>query len=161
MLPILVALTGLGFDYFVQTDNEKIRTVVRKISKAAEKEDPNSIIPLISDDYRDSHHHSKNRLMKLLKWRLEPPLIRKNISRVSSLEFTSQTTAAAVFTTRIIFDEKSPIYQNYKATALLKMQLYLHKTSDNKWLINQIEILEIDRIPANWEDIKRSMQYSY
>ncbi len=159
LLPILVALTGLALDYCVQTDNENIRNIVRKISKAAEREDPNSIAPLISDNYRDSSHNTKNRLMKYCRWRLKPPLIKKNITRVSSLEFTSQTTATAVFTTRIIFDEQSIIYQSYKATALLKIQLQLHKTADKKWLIDQIELLEIDRIPANWKDISHASNF--
>jgi len=153
LIPILLTLTGLGMDFFVKTDNEKIQVLVGTLSKAVQNEDVNSITPLISDNYRDSYHRSKNSLLAHCRGRLRPPLIKKNITRIASLEFRTETTAVVIFTTRIVFDEQSLIYQNYKPLLLIKIQLDLVRQSDKNWLIRQAEILALDRLPAGWTDI--------
>ena len=112
LIPILLTLIGMGLDFFVKTDNEKIQILVSTFSKAVQNEDVNSIAPLISDNYSDSYHRSKKSLLVHCRRRLRPPLIRKNITRIASLEFGSETTAVVTFTMRIVFDEQNNIYQN-------------------------------------------------
>ncbi len=155
LIPILLTLIcmGLGLDFFVKTDNEKIRVLVSTFSKAVQNEDVNSIVPLISDNYNDSYHRSKKSLLVHCRRRLRPPLIRKNITRIASLEFGSETTAVVTFTMRIVFDEQSIIYQNYKPLLLVKMRLDMARQSDKNWLIRRAEILALDRQPAGWDDI--------
>ena len=153
LIPILLTLIGMGLDFFVKTDNEKIVILVSTFSKAVQNEDVNSIAPLISDNYRDSYHRSKKSLLVHCRRRLRPPLIRKNITRIASLEFGSETTAVVTFTMRIVFDEQSIIYQNYKPLLLVRIRLEIARQSDKNWLIRQAEILALDRQPAGWADI--------
>ena len=153
LIPILLTLIGMGLDFFVKTDNEKIEILVSTLSKAIQNEDVDCIAPLISDNYNDSYHRSKKSLLIHCRSRLRPPLIRKNITRIASLEFGSEITAVVTFTMRIVFDEQSIIYQNYKPLLLVKIRLDIIRQSDKNWLIRQAEILALDRQPAGWADI--------
>jgi len=154
LIPVLIGAAALGLDRLVQTDLEKIEAVIAAVSKAAEEEDCEKIEPLIADDYRDSHHRNKQRLMSRCRSRLSSPLIDKNITTVISTDISSST-ATAVFTVRILFDTQSRVYQNYSMRIMLmKIKINLQKTPDEKWLIDRAEIVEINRQPANWQDIR-------
>ncbi|MHC4570768.1 MAG: hypothetical protein ACYS0C_01650 [Planctomycetota bacterium] len=154
-LPALLALAAFGFDFLVETDLEKIKAVISTAAKAVEQENPDAIDMLISDNYRDSYHETKARLMFTCRSRLLEPLIEKNIARVVEIDI-SPPAATTIFTVRIVFDKRSLVYQNFKSQVLIKAKLNLQKQLDNRWLINRVEILEMDRQPTNWRDIKQA-----
>jgi len=167
LLPALLAAAAFAFDFLVETDLEKINAVINTAVKAVEEENPDAIEPLISDSYRDSLHNTKNSLMSHCRMRLSEPVVEKNIKRIVSMDITPPT-AAAVVTVRIIFDKQSFIYQSYKSQMFAKVKLYLQKeqprptavaskpkSKTDRWLIKQVELLEIDRQPADWKDIKQ------
>jgi len=154
-LPAFLVATAFGFDFLVKTDLEKIKAVLNTGVKAVEKENPDAIQPIIADNYRDSFHNTKPNLLSHCRIRLAEPLIEKNIARIVEIDI-SPPAATAIFTVRIVFDKRSLIYQNFKSEVHTKVKLDLQKQLDNNWLINRVEILELDRQPFNWQDIKQA-----
>jgi hypothetical protein len=152
LVPVFIAAAAFGLDLLVQTDIEKIRSVINTASKAVEEENPAAIEPLISPDYSDSYHITKTRLISHCRAHLAEPLIEKNITRISEIDIQG-TKATALFTVRIVFDKRSYVYQEFKQLMLIKLQAQLQKQPDGGWLISRAEIVAIDRQPAKWQHI--------
>lgn len=150
IIPILLILAAFGLDYLVETDREKITSVISTAVKAVENEDPDSIETIIADNYRDSYHSTKNALMSHCRTVLSEPLIAKNIKRISSMD-VQPPKATVIFTVRILFDQRSSIYQGFKQQMLTESQAELRKQPDGSWLINSIELRKIDLHPADWK----------
>jgi hypothetical protein len=152
-LPALLIVAAFGLDLLVETDLEKINAVINTGVKAVEDEDPDSIEPIISDNYSDSFHSTKRALMSRCRVELSEPLVEKNIKRMVSVDIQPQK-ATAIFTVRILFDKQSYVYQNFKTQMLTKVQADLQKQLNNQWLISRVELLAIDLQPADWKDIR-------
>jgi len=153
-LPAFLAAAAFGLDALVETDLEKINAVIATGVKAVEEENPDAIEPIISENYSDSSHRTKTALMRHCRRTLSEPLIEKNIKRIVEIVVSpSRTTAEATFTVRIVFDKRSYVYQSYKRIMLAKVKVSLQKEQD-KWLINQAELLELDRQPVDWQNIR-------
>jgi len=150
-LPVLLAVIGVGLDFFVKTDTEKISTVVATAVQASETEDCRMLEGIISADYRDSFHSSKMRLLSHCRARFAEPLIEKCITRIISLEKQPQR-AILVLTARVVFDKRSFMSQ-YRPLTLVKLKVELGKQPDKNWLISRAEIVEIDGQPAGWKII--------
>jgi hypothetical protein len=150
LIPIVLALAGLGLDHLVETDLEKINTVISTAVKAAENEDPDTIERLIAEDYSDSYHPTKDSLMGHGRSLMSEPLFGKNILRIVSIELNPPN-ATVTFTVRVLFDPQSYVYQAYKQQLVAELQADLRKESDNNWLISRIELLKIDFRPVNWQ----------
>jgi hypothetical protein len=123
------------------------------VVKAVEEENPDAIETITSNSYRDSYHNAKEDLMYYCRSLLSEPLVDKSIKRIVSIDI-SPPEATAVFTVRIVFDKRSYVYRDFKRLMLAKIELDLQKELDKSWLINRAEILELDRRPANWRDIR-------
>jgi len=153
-LPAFLAAAAFGLDALVETDLEKINAVIATGVKAVEEENPDAIEPIISENYSDSSHRTKTALMRHCRRTLSEPLIEKNIKRIVEIVVSpSRTTAEATFTVRIVFDKRSYVYQSYKRIMLAKVKVSLQK-EQGKWLINQAELLELDRQPVDWQNIR-------
>jgi len=154
-IPVLIAASAFALDLLVKTDLEKIKDVIYTAAKAVEEENPDAIEPLISANYRDSYHNTKDILLTHCRAKLSEPLIDKNITRILSIEISpSKTTSTAAFTVRIMFDRKGYAYE-FKPELWTKIKIDLQKTPDSRWLISRAELLELDHQPANWQDIKQ------
>ncbi len=153
LLPVFVAVSAFGLDMLVQTDLEKINSVINTIIKAVEGEDCNAIEAIIAEDYRDSYHNTKRHLLTHCRQRLTPSLIEKNKKRACRVELSPPNAIATLFMLTT-FDKNSSISVNYKSTLFLKIELHFQKHLDKTWLINRVEILELDRQPANWSHIR-------
>ena len=151
LLPVIIATAAFAIDYLVQTDTEKIKDAIAGAVKAVEREDTGAIGPLLSNDYHDSFHESKQALLdNCMAWLVEP-IIEKNVHGIVSLD-VRPANATAVFTVRVVFDPQGPIYQ-YRQIMLFKLQAELRKEGAN-WLFTRFEILEIDMHPADWQHIQ-------
>jgi len=153
LLPVFVAIAAFGLDMLVQTDLEKINSVISTVIKAVEGEDCNAIEAIIAEDYRDSYHNTKRHLLTHCRKRLTPSLIVKNKKRASLVEL-SPPNATAILFMLTTFDKNSSISVDYKSFLLLKIELHFRKQQDKTWLINRAEILELDRQPAKWSHIR-------
>jgi hypothetical protein len=152
MIPVFLAIAAFGIDFLVQTDLEKINSIIQIGMKAVEEEDPNTLETLVSPSYHDSIHNTKQDLMIYCRILLSEPLVAKNIKTDSLIEI-SPPTAIVILVVFTEFDQQSYMYQ-YKHFQLTKAKLYFQKELDGKWLINQIEILEIDKKPFEWDYLR-------
>ena len=157
LLPVFLVVAAFGLDFLVETDLEKINAVINKGVKAVEDEDPDAIETVIADNYNDSYHSSKSVLMAHCREVLSEPLIEKNIKRIVSIDIQPPK-ATAIFTVRILFDKQSYVYQSFKQQMLAKVKVDLQKQPDGRWLINRVELLEIDLHPAKWQNIEQANQ---
>jgi hypothetical protein len=132
---------------------ERINALVKTARKAVEQEDFDAIGALISADYGDSYHNTKDDLMKHCRRLLSEPLVNKAKKMGMKVEI-SPPSAAVTLTSIIHFEKQSHVYKNYRPFVILKMRLDLKKEQDRSWLINRAEILEIDQQPVKWRDIR-------
>jgi hypothetical protein len=151
LLPILLAASAFAVDYFIETDTEKVRAVIAKAVKAVERENVEALAPLISDDYRDSFHASKQALLNNCRTRLSEPIIEKNVLSIILLK-VEPPRAEAVFTVRVVFDPQGPVFE-YRKMMIFKLRADLREERGG-WCFSRIEILEIDLQPADWRRIQ-------
>lgn len=153
LLPVFVAATGVGLDMIVHTDLEKINTVISTVIKAVEEEDCDSIEAVVAEDYRDSFHNTKRDFVAHCRRKLTPSLIEKNKKTACLVELSPPKATATVFMLTI-FDKNSYVSENYKQFIFFKIELSFQKQPDKTWLISRGELLEIDKQPAKWNDIR-------
>ncbi len=151
--PLVATIAAFGLDTLVQTDLEKINSVISTVIKAVEEEDCNAIEAIIAENYRDSYHNTKRHLLTHCRRRLTPSLIEKNKKTASLVELSPPNATATLFMLTT-FDKNSSISVNYKSFLFSKIEFRLQKQHDKTWLINRVEILELDRQPAKWNDIR-------
>ena len=152
-LPIVIAAGGFGLDFLIKTDLEKINHVIQIAIQAVEEQDPDAIEKFIANDYYDSYHHTKDALMVHCRSELNQPQAEKCKKIAKSIKISAPD-ATVILTVLLRFDKNSRIYQNYKPSMFVKAELSLQKQSDNRWFINRIEILEIDKQPFSWRQIR-------
>ena len=153
LLPAFLAVAAFGFDLLVKTDLEKINAAINTGIKAVEEENSDAIEAIISDNYHDSYHNTKKDLMERCRARLSGPLVAKNKKRPPIIEI-SPPNATVVVTVIVHFDKQSSVYQDIQRLIQTKSKINLQKQQDGRWLINRVEILELDMHRANWRDIR-------
>ncbi len=153
LLPIILVVAAFGLDFVVHTDLEKINTLINTAIKAVEQENCDAIEALISANYSDSYHNTKDDLMYHCRDLLSEPLAEKSKKMGLKIEI-SPPKAAVTLTVIIHFDKQRHAYREIKPFVILKIKLDLQREQDNRWLINRAEILEIDRQPVKWRDIR-------
>lgn len=152
-LPIILIVAAFGVDFVVRTDMERIDSLIKTARKAVEDEDFDAITAVISADYEDSYHNTREDLLNHCRRLLSEPLVNK--AKKGSLEVEISPAGAAVTLTSVVhFEKESRIYREYKPFVILKMRLDLKKERNKRWLINRAEILEIDRQPVKWREIR-------
>ena len=149
LLPIGVAVLGVGLDFAVATDLEKINGVIRAGIRAVEAEDCAAIARLIAEDYEDSYHKSKRSFLERCRTRLVPPAVEKIRKIAKEVKVTSPE-ATANFTMMLKFEKGSYWAQAYKPTALVSVQLYFRKQPNGTWLLTRAEVREVDKMPVTW-----------
>ncbi len=153
LLPAFLTVAAFGFDLLVKTDLEKINAVINTAVKAVEEENPDAIEAIISDNYRDSYHNTKRDLMYHCRAKLSEPLVEKNKKRPPIIEISSPK-ATVTLTVTIHFDKQSSVYQDIQRLIQTKSKINLQKQQDGRWLINRVEILEINMQRVSWRDIR-------
>jgi hypothetical protein len=106
---------------------------------------------LISNDYHDSVHPSKQALLNHVGERLSEPVIEEIVPAIVSLDIKPPD-AKVVFTARVMFDPKGPVYE-YRKMMLFKLQADL-KREGGEWFFSRTEILTIDLQPAGWQHMR-------
>ncbi|MBN2020750.1 MAG: hypothetical protein JW749_11070 [Sedimentisphaerales bacterium] len=154
----VIVLAAFGMDYFVKTDTEKIKAAIHQIAEAAQNEDVEAIGRLIANDYRDSLNDSKQELLTRLNFRLDEPIIEKNVPRIISLEVNSPG-AKAVFTIRVVFDPQGPVY-DFQKQMIFKLDADLVK-QNNAWYFSKIELVELDMNPMDWGHIQTAFSEAF
>ena len=153
LLPLFVIAAAFGTDYLVQTDLEKIDVLIDIGIKAVANEDYRTIESLISENYSDSYHNSKESLMADCRQQLSQNLVEKS-KKTGQLITISGPKAKVVVFLLITFAKDSYVSQNFVSFLQMKAEINLQKQTNNKWLINRIEIREINRQPTGWNQIR-------
>lgn len=157
LVPILVVALAFGLDGIVQTDLEKIDAVIAKGVRAVKDEDVRVIGSILSDRYSDSYHSTKQQLLDHFKRVLSEPLVANHKETGRLVDIKGREATVVLFTT-LTFEKNSHVAQNYVSFLMTKSKLYLQKSpdpsGDDKWLIRRIEVLELNRQPANWGYIR-------
>lgn len=153
LIPVFLIAAAFGADMLVQTDTEKINSVINTVIKAVQEEDCSAIEAVIANNYSDSYHSTKKHFLDHCRRELSKPLVDKG-KKTGLLIDISDSNATANLFAKIIFDKNSYISQNYKSFLMVKARLSLRKQPDKRWLISRIEILELDRQPTNWNRIR-------
>ncbi len=154
LIPVVIALCALGLDFFVQTDLEAVNAVIDKAMKAVEEEDQGAIAQVLSDSYSDSYHDSKQSMLAHFRNELGRSSVSKNTETGLMIKLSAPSATAVLFAT-LVFDKESFISRNYKSFLFVKARLDLKKQPGKKWLIERIEVLELDRQPVSWSNIIR------
>lgn len=152
-IPIILALAGLGLDFLVKTDLEKINILIRTVRIATEEEDIDAIGAILSEDYSDSYHNSKAALVNHCRRLLSEPLVRTS-KEIGVIREITPPRAKVILTSVIHFDEQSWVSREYRSFVWLKIKLDLQKEEDKRWLVNRAEILEVDKQPVNWSYVR-------
>jgi len=153
LVPVFLTVAAFGMDMLVQTDTEKINSVINAAIKSVQQEDCSAIGAVIANNYSDSYHGTKKQLLDHCRRELSKPLVEKG-KKTGLLIKISDPNATAILFAAIIFDKDSYISQNYKSFLQVKARLSLRKQPDKRWLISRIEILELDRQPTSWNHIR-------
>jgi hypothetical protein len=151
LLPIIIAGGAFAVDFLVRTDNEKLRSVIYRAVNAIEKENIRAMEPLIAKDYSDSLHRSKQSLLHHFEPFFEEPVIQENVLRIISLDIRPPA-AEAVFTVRVVFDPRGPVYE-YLKMMIFKLRADLREDGD-EWQFTRIEVIE----PADWKSMQSSFR---
>jgi hypothetical protein len=152
LVPLFLTVAAFGADMLVQTDLEKINSVIKAAINAVQQENYRAIEAVIANDYSDSYHSTKQQLLDHCRRELSKPLVDK-IKKSRRLIDISDSKATANLFVVIILDKNSHLTE-YKSFLMVKSRLSLRKQPDKKWLISRIEILEIDRQPISWKNIR-------
>jgi len=158
LLPLCIATAAFACDWLVRTDWEKVNVLVETLIVAVEKENPDAIDRIISPDYSDSLHRTKEPLMRYCRRLLARPLVEKNKKIALTIEMSPpQATATLVVMARL--DQTSKLYSQYFVPVVnAKVQLDLKKYSDGRWLIVSIQILKVNKQSMTWNQIDSHSQ---
>lgn len=152
LIPFAVAGLGVGLDFLVATDLEKVHGTTAALLKAVENEDCVAVAGRIAPDYSDSRHQTKAQLMARCRQELDGPTVQAIKSRGAEVELSGRqaTVALSLF---VRFEPESRVARQYKVVALAKVRLHLGKQPNGDWLIDRIELLEVDQFPVSWRNL--------
>ena len=155
-IPILLVVMAFALDLAVATDREKIHTLIRDTLKAGQRQDIPGLEALLAEDYQDSFHRDKRRLIEHARTALQksPMTSVKQINLdLEQLEPPRASVAVFVVTT---FDPNGLVAQTYKSVLFVSLRFVLMKQPDRRWLIQAIELTEVDKQPLTWGQISGS-----
>ncbi len=139
--PILIVL-GLGLDYLVATDREKIETLIAKVVKATEEENAQQIIECIGPAYHGRLEDSRELFARFCRQLFSQPQIQKN--RVLDQQLQLDKTKATLRITALSqIDKRSP-WAQWLSLAKTVWEVRFEKQPDKTWLIVWIDLVELN-----------------
>ncbi|KPK42001.1 MAG: hypothetical protein AMJ65_08345 [Phycisphaerae bacterium SG8_4] len=154
LLPVVLAGGAFALDALVQTDAEQISGTIETGAAAFEAEDLAALGQVISDDYSDSIHSTKERLLFYCRETLSQSLVVKARIKGLKLMNVSDANATVMVFAQITFDKNSYVAANYKPSLLIKARLNLKKRPGVGWLISRVELEGLDGQSVGWRQIR-------
>ena len=151
LLPAIVLLSAFGADFLFRTDYEKIDLLIKTAKEAAVAGDIEQIEKMISPDYRDSSHDSRERIVTYCRSVLSRLPAEKIKKRYSIIEISGPR-ATAELEVAVHLQQKS-VYAMAGNIVFVKLKLYFTKTVDKKWLVDSSQILEVNKQPWGWKNM--------
>lgn len=154
LIPAALVGAAFGLDAIVQTEPEQINVTIQAGVKAVEARSIDGISRIISDDYSDSLHGTKGRMLFYCRQALSQNKVVKTKTKGVKLMELSQASATAVVFTQIVFDQNSYVAQNYKPSLLIKTRIDFKKRPDAGWLVSRIELKGLDGQSITWRQVR-------
>jgi len=154
--PILIVL-GLGLDYLVATDKEKIETAIAIVVKATEEENAEQIIQCIGPAYHGRLEDSRELFARFCRQLFSQPQIEKNRLLAQQLQL-DKTKATVRITVLSRLDERSQ-WAQWRSRANTVWEIRFEKQPDKSWLIVWIDLVELDgeRMDQMPPELQRSL----
>lgn len=154
-LPLVLIIAGFGLDWLVKTDSEKISLAINKCRQAVRQQDVELLDSIISEQYQDSYHSSKQALLQHFRNYFSQPLcdsITKTYMQTDKKDGQAVVTAAFFLT----FNPKSFPAKDYGVlNATVAVRIKLKKEKDKQWRIYETEITEVNNQPFSWSAVGR------
>jgi hypothetical protein len=150
----VIAGAAFGLDAIVQTDPEQIGATIEAGVKAVEARSIDGISRIISEDYSDSLHGTKERMLFYCQQAITRNMVVKTNTKGVKLMDLSQTDATAVVFTQMTFDKSSYVAENYKSSLLIKTRIDLKKRPDSGWLVSRVELEGLDGQSMTWRQVR-------
>lgn len=151
LIPVVLVVGGFGLEHFIETDYEKIESVINSVIQAVIKQDIGRIDRIISPDYSDSRHRSKASLMGYCRDLLARPFVER-IKKQQVQIIISAPEAEVELSVRLHLHPQNT-YALGGTIMYVKMKLYLAKTLYGNWLISRTEIITVNNQPMGWQNI--------
>ena len=153
LIPLLIAGAAFATDALVKTDPEKIEAAIGTGIKAVETGDFNTAQSIISRDYRDSLHRSKEQLIEHIQNELHTNAVEKAKRTNLKIEISGNEAKAVLFM-RVKLDENSGISKSYGIPQFqLKLDISFVK-QNNIWLVRGIEIRSVNQQQVRWSQVR-------
>lgn len=147
LIPAFVFILGLGIDYFVKTDLEKINTIISQVQKTVAMDDISPIKELLCSDYSDSYHPTPQAAVNHLNSTLDYAPIETAKIIEKHLDINGNTAKIKV-KALLIFKPQAP----FGMTSIL-FAAQLEKQPDKSWKIYTSELLEVGKQPIGYNKI--------
>lgn len=151
--PVGLALLALGLDLLVATDHEQILSLSRNLVKMVAAEDVDGISRLLAPDYRDSMHRDRDALLAHVESGLGHSPVFKLTKLNREIESLDASEASLTMELIVVFEKESRIASFYKQQFFVTLRLGMVKSSRRVWLLQRIDLLEIDRQPMGWGQV--------
>ncbi|MHC5061178.1 MAG: hypothetical protein ACYTFK_08855 [Planctomycetota bacterium] len=148
LIPLVIGAAAFGLDYFYETDYEKIESVLNSGMQAVIDRDPTVFDKIISEDYRDPHHRSKEAFVRFCRNLLNQPLIERK-KELQKQVTISAPTAQVGLSIRLHLSSQNT-YAAGGTLVFVKLKFNLAKTANGNWLISRAELVEVNNLPMNW-----------
>ena len=150
LIPILALGAGIGIDFAVKTDHEKIRTALKQLVSFTEAQDILAIDRLVAAEYSDSYHRSKTHLMEHIRSRLSRPVFEKIKPISLHVDSIEEQVATAGLTTGVVFDPESSLAQVVGKSLIARVEFEFTRQANGQWLLSMMELTEVNKQPVNW-----------
>ena len=151
LIPVIITGAGLGLEYFIETDFEKIASVIEAGRRAVISRDVDRLASIVSPDYSDSAHYSKDALLLFCRDLLSQPFVERIKKQQEQITVSGQK-AQAELSVRLHLHSQNP-YALGGTLMYVKIKLYLTKTAYGNWLISSSEIISINNQPFGWDSV--------
>ena len=152
LIPLVLAVAAFGLDRLVTTDLEKIHAATKGLLAAVEDEDVAAVAALIGPDYSDIRHSSKAALLTRCRQELDGPTV-EVLKPLDDLVERSPREAKVTVSLFVRFEKDSRIARQYKPVFLVKVRFHFRKQSNGQWLVDRIDMLEVDKQSVTWRNV--------
>lgn len=151
LLPLVLAIIALGLDYFIETDYEKVKQVIKHARDAVVAEDADALARTLSPGYSDISHNSGDKLVRFMRSFFTTTQIDKAPQRGGQIDINAPTaTAENLYRVHV---EPNSAYTQAATIYFVKVRMRLRKNADAQWLIAGFELVELNFQPFRWRDL--------
>ena len=148
LIPLVMLICAFGIDYLVQTDHEKLDSVIDEAIAAAVTCDIAAIEALLADDYADSVHRSKAAVVSAARRQLREAIIEK-IKKINCL-ITVNNSSAIINIEAIVHLLGHNQYAAITSIVPIKMEVACTKVPNGIWRVSSADITAINNSSATW-----------